>query len=45
MPRIFLDENQLEELDTFDIYEDLNDIFDEEQIDECDFLDVENLEF
>lgn len=30
MTRIFLDETQIEELDNFDIYDDLNDIFDED---------------
>lgn len=30
MTRIFLDETQIEELDNFDIYDDLNDIFDDD---------------
>ena len=30
MTRIFLDETQIEELDNFDIFEDLNDIFEDE---------------
>ena len=30
MTRIFLDESQIEELDNFDIYEDLNDIFEDD---------------
>ncbi len=30
MTRIFLDETQIEELDNFDIYDDLNDIFEDD---------------
>ena len=30
MTRIFLDETQIEELNNFDLYEDLNDIFDDD---------------
>jgi len=38
MTRIFLDETQIEELDNFDIYDDLNDIFDEESVVETDYF-------
>lgn len=30
MTRIFLDESQIEEFNSFDIYEDLNDIFEDD---------------
>jgi hypothetical protein len=44
MTRIFLDESQIEELDNFDIYEDLNDIFDEESVSESDWFGVDDPE-
>lgn len=44
MTRIFLDESQIEELDNFDIYEDLNDIFDEESVAEDDWFGVDDPE-
>ncbi len=44
MTRIFLDESQIEELDNFDIYEDLEDIFTEESVDEDDWFGVDDPE-
>jgi hypothetical protein len=44
MTRIFLDESQIEELDNFDIYEDLEDIFTEEPVDEDDWFGVDDPE-
>jgi len=44
MTRIFLDETQIEELDNFDIYDDLNDIFDEESVGETDWFGVDDPE-
>lgn len=44
MTRIFLDETQIEELDNFDIYDDLNDIFEEEPVEENDWFGVDDPE-
>jgi len=44
MTRIFLDETQLEELNSFDIYEDLNDIFDDDAIDQFSLFDADDSE-
>jgi hypothetical protein len=44
MTRIFLDESQIEELDNFDIYEDLEDIFTEEPVAEDDWFGVDDPE-
>ena len=42
MTRIFLDESQIEELDNFDIFEDLNDIFDEDELSQNDWFGVDD---
>jgi hypothetical protein len=44
MTRIFLDESQIEELDNFDIFEDLNDIFDEDELGQNDWFGVDDPE-
>lgn len=44
MTRIFLDESQIEELDNFDIYDDLNDIFEEEPVGDIDWFGVDDPE-
>jgi hypothetical protein len=44
MTRIFLDESEIEELDNFDIYEDLNDIFAEEPVAGDDWFGVDDSE-
>jgi len=44
MTRIFLDETQIEELDNFDIFDDLNDIFDENEISQNDWFGVDDPE-
>ena len=44
MTRIFLDESQIEELDNFDIFEDLNDIFDEDELSQNDWFGVDDPE-
>jgi len=44
MTRIFLDESQIEELDNFDIYEDLNDIFDDDELSQNDWFGVNDPE-
>jgi hypothetical protein len=44
MTRIFLDETQIEELDNFDLYEDLNDIFVEDPVVEDDWFGIDDPE-
>jgi hypothetical protein len=44
MTRIFLDESQIEELDNFDIYEDLEDILAEDELGQNDWFGVDDPE-
>lgn len=44
MTRIFFDESQIEDLDNFDIYEDLNDIFEEDELSQNDWFGIDDPE-